>query len=247
MRRRVLDALAGREGIDPDELTVQTYHAFAASIVREHAPLLGLDGDAALLDRARQWQLALEALDRCAFDRARDRLAADLRRQGARRCTRRCCATSSRPTQVRDWCAAQPARRGRARSRRGRAGGRVLPRAQARAQRARLRRPDRARGRAAATRGPRCSSGCAPASASSSSTSTRTPTSPSASSCKLVGARRASSSAPSATSTRGSSAGAARRSTTCSPSADDFPGARFETLSIELPLRQARSSTSRTR
>jgi DNA helicase-2/ATP-dependent DNA helicase PcrA len=69
MRRRVLDALSGREGIDPDELTVQTYHAFAASILREHALLLGLDGDAALLDRARQWQLALEALDSCsAFD-----------------------------------------------------------------------------------------------------------------------------------------------------------------------------------
>src|SRR5207302_6987619 len=69
MRRRVLDALADREGIDPDELTVQTYHAFAASILREHALLLGLEGDAALLDQARQWQLALEALDRCTFDR----------------------------------------------------------------------------------------------------------------------------------------------------------------------------------
>jgi ATP-dependent DNA helicase UvrD/PcrA len=69
MRRRVLDALSDRKGIDPDELTVQTYHAFAASILREHALLLGLDGDAALLDRARQWQLALEALERCtAFD-----------------------------------------------------------------------------------------------------------------------------------------------------------------------------------
>jgi DNA helicase II / ATP-dependent DNA helicase PcrA len=69
MRRRALDALAGREGIDPDELTVQTYHAFAASILREHALLLGLDPDSALLDRARQWQLALEALDGCSsFD-----------------------------------------------------------------------------------------------------------------------------------------------------------------------------------
>jgi DNA helicase-2/ATP-dependent DNA helicase PcrA len=67
MRRRVLAALSDREGIDPDELTVQTYHAFAASIVREHSPLIGLDIDAALLDRARQWQLALEALDRCTF------------------------------------------------------------------------------------------------------------------------------------------------------------------------------------
>ena len=47
MRRRVLAALSDREGIDPDELTVQTYHAFAASIVREHAPLIGLDVDAA--------------------------------------------------------------------------------------------------------------------------------------------------------------------------------------------------------
>ena len=68
MRRRVLDSLTGREGLDPDEITVQTYHAFAASIVREHALLLGLDGDPALLDRARSWQLALEALDRCTFD-----------------------------------------------------------------------------------------------------------------------------------------------------------------------------------
>ena len=68
MRRRVVGALAEHEGIDPDEITVQTYHAFAASIVREHALLLGLDGDAALLDRARQWQLAFESLDTCAFD-----------------------------------------------------------------------------------------------------------------------------------------------------------------------------------
>ena len=55
-------------------------------------------------------------------------------------------------------------------------------RAQARAKRDRLRRPDRARRRAAARSGRTCSSGCARASATSSSTSTRTPTSPSASS-----------------------------------------------------------------
>jgi DNA helicase II / ATP-dependent DNA helicase PcrA len=67
MRRRVLEGLAGLEGIDPDELTVQTYHAFAASIVREHSLLLGLDGDAALLDRARAWQLMLESLELCSF------------------------------------------------------------------------------------------------------------------------------------------------------------------------------------
>ena len=68
MRRRVYDAFAERADIDPDELTVQTYHAFAASLLREHALLAGLDGDPALLDSARAWQLALEALDRCSFD-----------------------------------------------------------------------------------------------------------------------------------------------------------------------------------
>jgi DNA helicase II / ATP-dependent DNA helicase PcrA len=68
MRRRVFDAFADRADIDPDELTVQTYHAFAASLLREHALLAGLDGDPSLLDPARAWQLALEALDRCSFD-----------------------------------------------------------------------------------------------------------------------------------------------------------------------------------
>ncbi len=58
MRRRVSRRSASTPDLDPDELTVQTYHAFAASIVREHALLLGLDGDPALLDRARAWQLA---------------------------------------------------------------------------------------------------------------------------------------------------------------------------------------------
>jgi DNA helicase-2/ATP-dependent DNA helicase PcrA len=68
MRRRVYEAFAERMDIDPDELTVQTYHAFAASLLHEHALLAGLDGDPALLDAARAWQLALDALDRCSFD-----------------------------------------------------------------------------------------------------------------------------------------------------------------------------------
>jgi DNA helicase-2/ATP-dependent DNA helicase PcrA len=68
MRRRVYEAFPQRTDIDPDELTVQTYHAFAASLLREHALLAGLDGDPALLDAARAWQLALNALDRCSFD-----------------------------------------------------------------------------------------------------------------------------------------------------------------------------------
>jgi DNA helicase-2/ATP-dependent DNA helicase PcrA len=69
MRRRVLAAFEGRSDLDADEITVQTYHAFAASMVREHALLLGLDGDPALLDRAREWQLFLEALEQCSFRR----------------------------------------------------------------------------------------------------------------------------------------------------------------------------------
>lgn len=67
VRRRVHNELEGLEGIDPDELTVQTYHAFAASLVREHALLCGLDGDPVLLDDAQKRQLMLEALDRCEF------------------------------------------------------------------------------------------------------------------------------------------------------------------------------------
>jgi DNA helicase-2/ATP-dependent DNA helicase PcrA len=69
MRRRVFRELSGREDVDPDEITVQTYHAFAAGIVREHALLLGRGGEPVLLDRAREWQLMLEALEGCAFDR----------------------------------------------------------------------------------------------------------------------------------------------------------------------------------
>jgi len=68
MRRRVYEAFADRTDIDPDELAVQTYHAFAASLLREHTLLTGLDGDPALLDAARAWQLALDSLDRCSFD-----------------------------------------------------------------------------------------------------------------------------------------------------------------------------------
>ena len=63
MRRRVLDHFRAREDIDADEITVQTYHAFAAGILRENALLAGLDAEPALLDDAREWQLLHEALD----------------------------------------------------------------------------------------------------------------------------------------------------------------------------------------
>ncbi len=67
MRKRVYRELEGRERLDPDELTAQTYHAFGASIVRDHALLAGLEADPVLVDAAQKWQLVLQALDRCRF------------------------------------------------------------------------------------------------------------------------------------------------------------------------------------
>jgi DNA helicase-2/ATP-dependent DNA helicase PcrA len=57
--RRALDAMHHPSG----EVTVQTYHAFAASIVREHGLLVGVEGDAGLLSEAQQWQLVARCLD----------------------------------------------------------------------------------------------------------------------------------------------------------------------------------------
>ncbi len=67
MRKRVLREFEGREGVDPDEITIQTYHAFGASIVRDNALLSGFEGDPSLLDKAQKWQLFLEALEGCPF------------------------------------------------------------------------------------------------------------------------------------------------------------------------------------
>ena len=67
MRRRVFATFQDRRDVDPDEISVQTYHAFGASIVREHALLAGLDGDPALLDRAQKWQVLLDSLESCRF------------------------------------------------------------------------------------------------------------------------------------------------------------------------------------
>ena len=68
MRRRVLAEFGDRSDLDADEIAVQTYHAFAASIVHEHALLLGLEQSTTLLDQAQKWQLMREALEQCSFD-----------------------------------------------------------------------------------------------------------------------------------------------------------------------------------
>jgi DNA helicase II / ATP-dependent DNA helicase PcrA len=57
-----LDALDGDLRV-PSEPMVQTYHAFAAAIVRDHGLLVGIESEAALLTEAQQWQLVLSCID----------------------------------------------------------------------------------------------------------------------------------------------------------------------------------------
>ena len=76
--------------------------------MREHAPLVGLDADAALLDLARQWQLALEALDNCTFAELEIGWLPTFvgKVLGLHEEMLRHVVT---PDQVREWCAALPA------------------------------------------------------------------------------------------------------------------------------------------
>ncbi|MBA2313734.1 MAG: ATP-dependent helicase [Actinobacteria bacterium] len=61
------------------EATVQTYNAFAASIVRDHGLLVGVEAEAGLLSEAQQWQLVLTCInDLPAFDAIELRTAATL-------------------------------------------------------------------------------------------------------------------------------------------------------------------------
>ena len=68
---KAADELRERVGLALDELhddsgedvTVQTYNAFAAGIVRDHGLLVGVEPDAGLLSEAQQWQLVLSCLD----------------------------------------------------------------------------------------------------------------------------------------------------------------------------------------
>ena len=68
---KAADELRERVGLALDELhdetgedvTVQTYNAFAAGIVRDHGLLVGVEPDAGLLSQAQQWQLVLSCLD----------------------------------------------------------------------------------------------------------------------------------------------------------------------------------------
>lgn len=46
-----------------EDVTVATYNAFAAGIVRDHGLLVGVEAEAGLLSQAQQWQLLLSCLD----------------------------------------------------------------------------------------------------------------------------------------------------------------------------------------
>ena len=66
--RKALDELYGSKVV-PDEIaddqpTVQTYHAYAAALVRDHALRIGREPDTALLTEAGRWQLAMSVVHR---------------------------------------------------------------------------------------------------------------------------------------------------------------------------------------
>jgi DNA helicase-2/ATP-dependent DNA helicase PcrA len=66
--RKALDELYGA-GVVPDEIaddqpTVQTYHAYAAALVRDHALRIGREPDTSLLTEAGRWQLAMSVVHR---------------------------------------------------------------------------------------------------------------------------------------------------------------------------------------
>ncbi len=63
LQERVRLALAAETEHRPEDVTVQTYNAFAAGIVREHGLLVNVEPDAGLLSDAQQWQLVLNCMN----------------------------------------------------------------------------------------------------------------------------------------------------------------------------------------
>ena len=63
LMERVHLALAEITDESGEDVTVQTYNAFAASVVRDHGLLVGVEPEAGLLSDAQQWQLLLSCLD----------------------------------------------------------------------------------------------------------------------------------------------------------------------------------------
>ena len=63
LTERVHLALAEINDETGEDVTVQTYNAFAAGVVRDHGLLVGVEPEAGLLSDAQQWQLLLSCLD----------------------------------------------------------------------------------------------------------------------------------------------------------------------------------------
>ena len=63
LQERVQAAIAVQGTHRPEDITVQTYNAFAAGVVREHGLLVGIESEAGLLTEAQQWQLVLDCID----------------------------------------------------------------------------------------------------------------------------------------------------------------------------------------
>ncbi|MDQ3765930.1 MAG: ATP-dependent helicase [Actinomycetota bacterium] len=63
LQERIHLALAAMHDESGEDVTVQTYNAFAASIVRDHGLLVGVEPESGLLSEAQQWQLVLSSLD----------------------------------------------------------------------------------------------------------------------------------------------------------------------------------------
>ena len=190
LETRVREALADLPVDVGDEVTVDTYHAFAADLVKAYGIRVGVEVDADLLSEAQQYQILLGILDSERFEHLSVRTAgATIRKtlELASACadhvvppsgwSRRPGASSSGPTRA-SGCPTGCSRRPRSGSSwpawssatRPRSGGGAAS--------------------TSATRWPRrsswskaiqsCSRSSAPGSSTSCSTSTRTPTSPSA-------------------------------------------------------------------
>jgi len=63
LQERIRLALAALHDESGEEVTVQTYNAFAATIVRDHGLLVGIEPESGLLSEAQQWQLVLSSFD----------------------------------------------------------------------------------------------------------------------------------------------------------------------------------------
>ncbi|MGH2697726.1 MAG: ATP-dependent helicase, partial [Actinomycetota bacterium] len=63
LQERVRNALTVGGEHRVDDITVQTYNAFAAAIVRDHGLLVDVEPQAGLLSDAQQWQLVLNCID----------------------------------------------------------------------------------------------------------------------------------------------------------------------------------------